>query len=355
MSLRYRLARPLLFALDPEQAHRLAIRALAAGAFPGPSQRPDLRLMRRLLGLTFPNPIGLAAGFDKNARVPDALLALGFGFVEVGTVTPLAQPGNPRPRLFRLAVDDAIINRLGFNNEGYDAVHRRLSTRLDAGLVGVNIGANRDSRDRPADYAAGVARFADIADYLAINVSSPNTPGLRDLQERDALGELLLRVAEARAAQRKRVPLFLKVAPDLDDDALAAIARTTLDAGIEGMIVANTTTARDGLGDPRHAGEAGGLSGRPLFRRSTRLIARLRKLVGPELVLIGAGGIDSAETAFAKITAGADLVQLYTGLVFQGPSLPARIVAGLPALLERRGLASIADAVGIDADKWIAS
>jgi dihydroorotate dehydrogenase len=351
---RYQRIRPFLFALDPELAHRLAIGALATGLLrlQTPPAEPGLR--RSLLGLDFTNPLGLAAGFDKNGEAPEALLKLGFGFVELGTVTPKRQAGNPRPRLFRLTADMAIINRLGFNNDGHDTVHARLARRRRGGIIGVNLGANRDSADRVGDYAAGVTRFADIADYLTINVSSPNTPGLRDLQEKAALVTLLAAVTDARAGAGRRVPLLLKIAPDLDDGALAAIAETAVAAGIEGMIVANTTLARDGLSDRRLATEAGGLSGVPLFRRSTILLARLRRLVGRKLILVGAGGIDSPESAFEKVAAGADLVQLYTGLIYKGPSLPRAIVADLPRLLEQRGFKMIVEAVGCEAERWAA-
>jgi dihydroorotate dehydrogenase len=347
----YARLRPLLFALDPERAHRLALRAIASGLFPHLRQPADPRLQRRVLGLDFRNPLGLAAGLDKNAEAPNALLGLGFGFVEVGTVTPRPQHGNPRPRLFRLERDEAIINRLGFNNDGYDAAHRRLAARRRRGIVGVNIGANRDSGDRITDYATGVVRFADVADYLVINVSSPNTPGLRDLQDRAALVTLLGAVTAAREQAAKRLPLLLKIAPDLDEAALAAIAETALSAGVDGMIVANTTTGRDGVNDRARAAEPGGLSGRPLFRRTTVLLAKLRRLTGGRLVLVGAGGVDSPEAAFAKIAAGADLVQLYTGLIFNGPGLPRAILAGLSRILRERGFASIADAVGCETEK----
>ena len=347
-SLRYQVIRPLLFSLDPETAHRLAINVLNAGIFVRPPSA-DPRLSRRLLGLDFPNPLGLAAGFDKNAEVPNPLLSLGFGFVEVGTVTPRAQTGNPKPRLFRLEADRAIINRLGFNTDGHDVVAERLARRRN-GIVGVNVGANRDSADRIADYAAGAERFAGIADYLTVNVSSPNTPGLRDLQERTALAELLSRVV---AAGLGRAPILLKIAPDIDRAQLEAITETAVAAKIDGIVVTNTTTARDGLSD-KQATETGGLSGRPLFKRSTVLLAQLRKLVGRKLVLVGAGGIDSAEAAFSKIKAGADLVQLYTGMIFEGPSLPRRVVEGLSRLLEREGLSAIEKAVGAEADRWAA-
>ena len=324
----YRLIRPLLFALDPETAHSVAIAALKAGLYPrAPAHDPRLR--QQVLGLDFPNPIGLAAGFDKNAEVVDAALAMGFGFVEVGTVTPLPQAGNPRPRMFRLTADRAIVNRLGFNSEGHEAVHARLAARERKGIVGVNLGANKDSADRVADYVAGVRRFADVADYLTINISSPNTPGLRDLQEKAALAGLLAAIGEARAAAPKPPAILVKIAPDLDEDALSAIVETVVAAGIDGMIVSNTTIAREGLTDLTHAREAGGLSGRPLFRQSTDMLAAVRGLAGSRLVLVGAGGVDSAEAAKAKLAAGADLVQLYTGMVYEGPGLPARIAAGL--------------------------
>ena len=324
----YARLRPLLFALDPEIAHQLALGALASGLHPR-ARAPDPGLRRRILGLDFPNPVGLAAGFDKNGEVPDGALRLGFGFVEVGSVTPRPQGGNPRPRLFRAPEDHALINRLGFNSEGHDAVYARLAKREKRGIVGVNLGANRDSPDRIADYVAGVKRFTGVASYLAVNISSPNTPGLRDLQEKEALTRLLAAVAEARAAALGHVPILVKIAPDLDDDALAAIAETVIASGIEGMIVANTTLSREGISDPKLAAEAGGVSGRPLFARSNKLLTRLRALVGDKLVLIGVGGIDSAVAARQKFAAGADLVQLYTGMVYEGPGLPGRIVKEL--------------------------
>lgn len=323
----YALARPLLFAIDPETAHGLALSALKIGLYPRAAPPPAM-LRRHLFGLDFPNPVGLAAGFDKNGEITDAALALGFGFVEVGTVTPRPQPGNPRPRIFRLTADHGVINRLGFNSEGHDAVHRRLAARRRVGIVGVNLGANKDSADRVADYAEGARRFADVADYLTINVSSPNTPGLRDLQERDALVRLLGQVAEARGRTAHRPPILLKIAPDVDEDALVAICASAIDAGIEGLIVSNTTIARDGLTDA-HATETGGLSGRPLFARSTAMLAAAKQIVGERLVLIGAGGVESAATAQAKFDAGAALVQLYTAMVFEGPGLAARIVSDL--------------------------
>jgi dihydroorotate dehydrogenase len=324
----YDLARPLLFALDPEAAHRASIAALRAGIHPR-APASDSRLKRKVMGLDFPNPIGLAAGYDKGGEVPDACLAMGFGFVEVGSVTPRPQPGNPTPRIFRLPNDRAVINRLGFNSEGHEAVYARLARRARRGIVGVNLGTNKDSRDRVADYVAGARRFASVASYLAINISSPNTPGLRDLQEKDTLKRLLEGVVNARAQAPGRVPIVVKIAPDLDDDALAAIVETVIASGIDGMIVSNTTLSRVGVNDPKLAAESGGLSGRPLFAPSTKMLARTRALAGDKLALIGTGGIDSLDAARQKLAAGADLVQLYTGMIYEGPELPSRIVAGL--------------------------
>jgi dihydroorotate dehydrogenase len=289
-----------------------------------------------VLGLDFPNPLGMAAGLDKNGEVPDAVLGLGFGFVEVGTVTPRPQTGNPPPRLFRLVEHEALINRLGFNNEGHDAVHARLAGRKRTGIVGVNVGANKDSPDRIADYALGVERFAGVADYIAVNISSPNTPGLRNLHEANDLATLLRTVVAARDGAERPVPLLVKISPDLDDEALTAVVRIARDSGVEGLIVTNTTVSRDGVAGHRLAKEAGGLSGRPLFGRSTAMLARVRHLAGRDLVLVGVGGIDSAEAAHAKILAGADLLQLYTGMIYRGPGLAREIVAGLPRLLARQ-------------------
>jgi dihydroorotate dehydrogenase len=348
----YPFLRPLLFAFDAETAHGLSLRALKAGLIPA-APAPDARLRCSLLGRDFASPLGLAAGYDKNGEAIAAALALGFGFVEVGSVTPRPQSGNPRPRLFRLDGDRAVINRLGFNNDGFDAVHARLAQRPSTAIVGVNVGANRDSADRAADYAAGVARFADIADYIAINVSSPNTPGLRALQEHAALVDLLARVNAARAAAPRRPPLLLKIAPDLDEAALARVVEAATSAGIDGLIVANTTLARDGIRDAR-ADEAGGLSGRPLFRRSTVMLAKVRRMVGKAVAIIGVGGVDSADTAWEKFAAGADLVELYTGMVFEGPRLPAQVNAGLAARLDREGIATIGAVVGSQTDRWAA-
>jgi dihydroorotate dehydrogenase len=347
------LARSALFRFDPETAHRMAIRTLALGLLPS-AQAPDPSLRRRLFDLDFPSPVGLAAGFDKDAEAFNGLLRLGFGFVEVGTVTPRPQPGNPKPRMFRLESDGAIINRLGFNNEGMRIVHERLWRGRPHGIVGVNVGANRNASDRIADYVAGIETFADIASYLAINVSSPNTPGLRDLQHGEALRELLQVAVAARdevGHGQRATPLLLKIAPDLQPGALEEIADAAMSAGIDGLIVANTTTDRRGLRPSRHIGEAGGLSGRPLFRRSTMLLARLRRLVGPRMVLIGVGGIDSVETAWSKITAGADLIQIYTGMIYRGHGLAAELNRGLAARLAREGIKTIGDAVGMETDR----
>ena len=351
-----RVGRRLLFAFDPETAHGLSIAGLKSGIPLCRRPAADPRLAATVAGLSFPNPLGMAAGYDKNAEVPDALLALGFGFAEIGTVTPLAQPGNPKPRIFRLEADDAVINRLGFNNEGHEAAAARLRARGGRdGIVGANIGANKDAADRIADYEAGVSRFAALASYLTVNISSPNTPGLRNLQGRAQLAELLGRVSAARkASDRPEVPIFLKIAPDLTQGDLEDVAAEVAANGIAGVIVSNTTLAREGLRSPARA-ETGGLSGKPLFARSTAVLARMRRLVGPKLALIGVGGVDSAESAAEKIRAGADLVQLYTGMVYAGPTMPGRIVSGLSQLAAREGVASIAELRDAHVEKWAAA
>ncbi len=330
-----------LLAIDPETAHSLAIRALGAGLAVRRMRPAGTHLGVRVCGIDFPNPLGLAAGFDKNGEVPDALLALGFGFVEIGTVTPLPQPGNDRPRIFRLSRERAVINRLGFNNEGHDAcLARLLSRRKDIGIVGVNIGANKDSRDRIGDYELGVRRFGPVASYLTINVSSPNTPGLRELQGKDALRKLLRRVTAVRKG-RAKVPIFLKIAPDLTQADLADIAAEVLAEGIDGVVISNTTLSRSALRDEKAGVETGGLSGKPLFVASTIALARMRRLLGAEKALIGVGGVDSADSALEKIRAGADLVQLYTGLIYAGVGLPGQILAGMDAYVETRGLTGL--------------
>jgi dihydroorotate dehydrogenase len=348
----WRLIRPLVAKLEPETAHRLTIRSLQWGLVRAPVGSPDPRLAIRLFGLDFPNPLGLAAGADKNAEAPGGALALGLGFVEVGTVTPRPQAGNPRPRLFRLNEDRAIINRMGFNNDGCEAVQARLAAHRGNGIVGVNIGANRDSADRVGDYVKGLAAFGPVASYIAVNVSSPNTPGLRNLQARSELEALVARLNETRAGLPAPVPLLVKIAPDLDRDELAAIAEVCLAGGIDGIIVSNTTVSRPPLRS-RHAGEAGGLSGRPLFELSTRTLAETWRLVGDRIPLIGVGGIDSAETAWTKLTAGASLVQLYTALAFEGPGLVTSILRGLSRRLDELNLSSIAQAVGSNAEAWV--
>src|SRR6266446_1888974 len=350
----YRLIRPALRRLPPEAAHELTLRALELGAvrFLGESagREPDPpALAQRLWGLDFPNPVGLAAGYDKDARVPEAMLQLGFGFVEVGTVTPRPQPGNPKPRVFRLEEDQAIINRMGFNSGGLDAVVDRLSERPRAGIVGVNLGRNRDTADAVADYAEGLMRAARLADYLVVNVSSPNTPGLRELQRRAMFATLLSRLVSVREESACRVPLLVKIAPDLTLEERRDIAQVALDTGIDGLIVSNTTVGRPDLVS-RHAHEAGGLSGRPLLAPSTALLADMYRLSRGRLPLIGVGGIASVADAYAKIRAGASLVQLYTALVFAGPDLVGQIKSGLAGLLRRDGFGSIAEAVGTEHD-----
>lgn len=351
------LGRAALFRFDPETAHGLTIRALASGLVPVCPPKPDPRLAQRFFDLDFANPLGMAAGFDKNGEVPDALLKLGFGFTEVGTVTPLPQAGNPKPRIFRALADHGVVNRLGFNNEGHAALRARLEARRGAGgIVGVNVGANKDAPDRIADYVTGVEAFADLASYFTVNISSPNTPGLRDLLARGALHELLARTMAARDAEAERlgrsVPVFLKIAPDVDDAGLVEICDEVRTAKVDGLIVSNTTISRAGLKERQAAGEAGGLSGRPLFRRSTIVLAKTRKLVGPDLPIIGVGGIDSGEAAWTKITAGANLLQLYTGLIYEGPGLVGDILRHLARMLDAHGLASLAEATGRNADSW---
>lgn len=327
--------------LDPETAHALALKALRAGLAPLPGPVSSPRLAVSLFGRTLPNPVGVAAGFDKQAEAIDATLRAGFGFVEVGGVTPRPQPGNPRPRLFRLAEDRAVINRFGFNNGGLAAMQARLNARRAHGVVGVNLGANKDSVDRLDDYVTLVRGLRGLADFLTVNVSSPNTPGLRGLQDRGALDELLAACAEAAGG----AALAVKIAPELDEAALRDVAETAAARGVSAIIATNTTLARDGLRSV-HAAETGGLSGRPLFEMSTRT---LRLLAGmTDLPLIGVGGVESAETAYAKIRAGASAVQLYSALVYGGVSLGARIARGLDALLARDGHATVADAIGAD-------
>jgi dihydroorotate dehydrogenase len=346
------LAAPLLRRLDPEAAHGLALRALKLAPLPRAAP-DDVKLSVPAFGLTFPNPVGLAAGFDKNAEVIDALFRLGFGFVEAGGVTPQPQPGNPRPRLFRLDADQAVINRLGLNSEGAAAVAARLAARHDAeGIVGINIGANKDTVDRAADYVACIAALSPHVGFLTVNVSSPNTPGLRNLQQAAALDDLLARVIDAReraAEGAARKPLLLKIAPDLtlgDLDDVVGVARRHR---IDGMIVGNTTVSRPKLRETAKATEQGGLSGRPLFALSTRMLAETYVRVEGAFPLIGAGGIDSGAAAFAKIKAGANLLQLYSGLIFRGIGLVGSIKRDLLDFLRVGRMEQLADAVGRDA------
>lgn len=354
------IARPMLRMLDPEDAHRLAIHALK---FPPLVKlvADDPRLAVRAFGLNFPNPVGLSAGFDKHGEVPDALLKLGFGFVEVGTVTPLPQVGNPRPRVFRLNRDQGVINRLGFNSDGADAVLRRLAARASAGgIVGVNIGANKDSADRIADYVRSIETFAPVVSYFSVNISSPNTPGLRELQRAGVLEDLLARVVDARARMSRAAgttPVLIKIAPDLTLNELDDIVGAARRHRVDGMIIGNTTVTRpQGLRDEVIAREAGGLSGRPLFALATRMLAETYVRVEGAFPLIGVGGIDSGETALAKIRAGACLIQLYSALVFHGVRLVAAIKSELSRDLHRHGHAIDelvgADAAAITAEKW---
>lgn len=354
MILPYPLLRPVLFALDPESVHALTLRALRMGLAGGPGEIASPRLRQTLFGLDFPNPVGLAAGFDKNADAPDAELKLGFGFVECGTVTPKPQSGNPRPRIFRLREDRAVINRLGFNNQGHAAAEARLVARAGRrGIVGINIGANKDAADRAADYVAGYRALAPHAAYVTVNISSPNTPGLRGLQNPEELGDLLSRVAAVRRESGVHRPIWLKIAPDLDGDAVAEIVEACITHGIDALAVSNTTLARPESLKGKAKGETGGLSGAPLFHPSTRVLAGAYLAAKGRLSLIGIGGIASADDAYAKIAAGANLVQLYTAMIYGGPGLPARIARGLDARLEREGL-TLAALVGRDAAAWAA-
>ena len=347
MSLLERAALPLLRRLDPETAHGLALDALRAGLGPRPGPITSPRLATSLAGIDLPNPVGLAAGFDKNATALAPLLRAGFGFIEVGAATPKPQPGNPRPRLFRLSEDRAAINRFGFNNDGQEAIAARLAARRPGGVVGLNLGANKTSADRAADFAEVLAHCGPFVDFATVNVSSPNTERLRDLQGRDALLALLQGVMRANAALAKPVPIFLKIAPDLTPDELVDVAEAAITSRIAGIIATNTTLSRIGLTSP-HRDETGGLSGAPLFARSTAVLATLHRLTEGRVPLIGVGGVDGAETAYAKIRAGASAVQLYTALVYGGLSLVPEIVRGLDALLARDGFGSVAEAVGAD-------
>lgn len=354
--LAFPLLRPLIHAFDAEKAHGLAIRALEVAPLPSP-QADDARLASTVFGLQFSNPLGMAAGFDKDARVPDALIRLGFGFAEVGGVTPLPQSGNARPRVFRLNADEAIINRYGLNSAGMEVVAKRLEGRLQLrerrGIIGINLGANKDSSDRIQDYVALTLRLAPFADFLTLNVSSPNTPGLRDLQGQAFLDDLIARVLDAREKSGTSARILLKIAPDIGDTQLDDIVTVARKRGVDGMIISNTTIARPpSLRDQNTAREAGGLSGRPLFRASTIVLAKSFLRVEGAFPLIGVGGISSGEDAVAKIAAGASLVQLYSALVYRGPGLICEIKDAILRALERENAGSISELAGRSAKVW---
>ncbi len=346
-----KLALPAIHLLPPEAAHAVALKALRLGLAEAPGAISTPRLATNLAGLALPNPVGLAAGFDKNAVAVGPLLRAGFGFIEVGAATPRPQPGNPKPRLFRLAPDEAAINRFGFNNEGMTVISARLA-RPRNGIVGINLGANKDSQNRTEDFARVLASAGPHVDFATVNVSSPNTERLRDLQGKAALAALLTGVMDVRAALPAQIPIFLKIAPDLDDIALGEIVEVALETGISGIIATNTTLSREGL-QSAHAAEAGGLSGKPLFESSTRVLARLSQLTEGKLPLIGVGGVSTPEQAFAKILAGASAVQLYTALVYKGIGLAADLAHGLDALMEKNGITNIADAIGAEKESYL--
>jgi len=332
--------------LPPETAHRISLKALAAGFGPKLPASADPVLSTSIAGIELAHPVGLAAGYDKNGEAPDALLGAGFAFVELGAVTPRPQAGNPQPRLFRLREDRAVINRMGFNNDGLDALKARLEARAQRpGIVGINLGANKDSDDRAGDYVTLVKALKGLASFFTVNISSPNTPGLRDMQGEEALGALLARVNDARWTE----PVFLKVAPDLDAAGIESVVRVAMAHRISGLIVSNTTLARPDTLNSRHKGEAGGLSGAPLTGASTEVLLQVRKMAGPDLPLIGVGGVHSVESAYAKIRAGASAIQLYTALVYEGPGLIKRLRDGLAERIKADGYTSLADAVGADA------
>ncbi|GGH32710.1 dihydroorotate oxidase A [Cribrihabitans marinus] len=352
MSLTERLGLAAMHRIDPEAAHGLAIKALRLGLTPKPGPLTSPRLRLRVAGLELPNPLGLAAGFDKNGEAIGPLARAGFGFVELGAVTPRPQPGNPRPRLFRLSQDRAAINRFGFNNAGMEAMARNLAQRPRDAVIGLNLGANKDSTDRPGDFARVLEHCAGHLDFATVNVSSPNTEKLRDLQGKAALSALLAGVIGTRDALERPIPVFLKIAPDLSEAELHDIAEVARDSGVDAVIATNTTLSREGLQSAHHT-EAGGLSGAPLFAPSTRVLARLSQLTDGDIPLIGVGGVGSAEQAYAKICAGASAVQLYTALVYGGLSLVSQIVRGLDALLERDGFTNVAEAVGSRRADWL--
>ncbi|MBL3701828.1 quinone-dependent dihydroorotate dehydrogenase [Sulfitobacter sp. BDSS02] len=352
MSLIERLGLAFMHRIDPEAAHGLAIRALQCGLTPKPGPVTSERLRCTLAGIDLPNPVGLAAGFDKNATVIAPLSQSGFGFIEVGAATPRPQPGNPKPRLFRLSEDRAAINRFGFNNDGMEAIGARLAGRPKDAVIGLNLGANKDSADRAGDFAAVLRHCGAHLDFATVNVSSPNTEKLRDLQGKAALTALLNGVMEARAELPRPVPVFLKIAPDLETSELQDIAEVARDTGIDAIIATNTTLSREEL-KSAHGGETGGLSGAPLFEKSTRVLAQLSQMTDGSIPLIGVGGIGSAEQAYAKICAGASAVQVYTALVYHGLALVGEIATGLDRLLARDGFANVADAVGSKRNDWL--
>lgn len=347
-----RIALSALHKLDPEHAHSLSLLALRMGLTPKPGPYSSPRLASNLVGLALPNPVGLAAGYDKNAECLPALMRSGFGWLEVGAATPLPQPGNPKPRLFRLTEDRAAINRFGFNNQGMQAIAARLGARPKGVPVGLNLGANKTSSDRAADFATVLAQCGPHVDFATVNVSSPNTEKLRDLQGSAALSGLLAGVMETRDSLPNPIPIFLKIAPDLTDDELAQIAEVALAAGLSGIIATNTTLSRDGLHSAQR-NEAGGLSGAPLFEKSTRVLAQLSQLTDGKLPLIGVGGIGNADQAYTKIRAGASAVQIYTAMVYHGLSLATDIAKGLDSLLQRDGYTSITEAIGTDRQSWL--
>jgi dihydroorotate dehydrogenase len=358
----YRLLRPLLFRLDPEKAHTLALKLLKKGIGPKAKNDSDPLLHTTVCGLEFRNPLGLAAGFDKNAEAISETLNFGFGFTEIGTITPLPQDGNPKPRLFRAIEAEAVINRFGFNSDGMDECLRRIkawhdetrlpkhddfkNSKIRRGFVGMNIGKNRESKNSVGDYVTGYKLIAPYADYITVNISSPNTPGLRDLQDREPLADLLGQLMAAREQGMRKPPLFIKIAPDLTDAQQADIASVVLDAGVQGLIIGNATVTRGNSLPPQFAREQGGLSGRPLFQLSTDVLARMYKLTGGKIPLIGCGGVSSGADVYAKICAGASLVQIYTALVFKGPGLVRRTARELADLLRRDGHKSVSEAVG---------
>ena len=357
MSLVWGLGRRALFQLDAETAHNLSIEGLKTGLLPACRSAKNPKICQTLHGLTFENPIGLAAGYDKNGEVPDAILRLGFGFSEVGTVTPRPQAGNPKPRIFRVPSHEGVINRLGFNNQGHARVEARLKKRMHReGIVGINIGANKDSEDFVADYEAGIERFYPHASYFTMNISSPNTPGLRNLQAGEALKTLLERTLE-RAEQQsaslgKSVPIFLKLAPDVSEEEMDEIAPIINGSALNGVIISNTTIRRDLIEGARNANEAGGLSGKPLFAFATKRLAQMKQRLREDLTLIGVGGVTSTQTAMDKLEAGADLVQVYSGLIYEGPKLAHRIANELPAYLDRVNAAHLGDIIGTKTDEW---